>query len=126
MSVAVLLAVVLQAQPAPTPAPATDLDGGEPEYVTRPEWRLVPTSEDLARHYPRQTERAGGTATVDCVIDAWGRLQDCVVVAESPAGAGFGVATLQLTRKFRSAPTDQTGAPVEGRRVRIPMRWTFF
>lgn len=126
MSVAVLLAVLLQAQPAPTPAPATDLDGVEPEYVTRPEWRQLPTSEDMARHYPRQAGRAGGTAIVDCFIDDRGHLNACVVVAESPAGSGFGEATIHVAGQFRSAPRDKAGAPVEGRRVRIPMRWRRF
>jgi protein TonB len=75
--------------------------------------------------YPSRARDQGveGSATIDCAVAGDGRLYDCNVIAENPPGHGFGAATLSLASKFRMRPTTQSGEPVAGRRVGIPIRW---
>ena len=56
-------------------------------------------------------------------MTANGSLTGCSVVSESPAGAGFGEATIRAASKFRMRPKTVDGAPVEGARVRVPLTW---
>jgi hypothetical protein len=48
-----------------------------------------------------------GRASVDCRVLADGRLKDCRIVSEDPAGANVGSFGLQLARNTRVAPDDR-------------------
>ncbi|MGN6207479.1 energy transducer TonB [Asticcacaulis sp.] len=56
---------------------------------------FVATAKD---YYPdRALEvEVNGVANIDCVLQADGKVKDCVVVKETPAGYGFGEATIRL------------------------------
>lgn len=59
----------------------------------------------LSAAQPR--EPGQGRASVDCRVAREGRLQDCRLVSESPAGANVGAFALQLARNTRVAPDDR-------------------
>jgi protein TonB len=112
--------------PPPTlAAPQTIPPPAEP-HVVRPDWRRLPTPDQLARVYPERAKRMGitGQATLSCLVGADGGVRDCRVTAETPAGQGFGEAAMKLTRYFQMRPQTVDGTPVEGGRVQVPIRFS--
>ena len=77
----------------------------------------------MARYYPsRAAEREQeGRATISCKVTASGNLTGCSIVSESPKGAGFGSAAMQLSRLFRMSPRTVNGEATEGGTVRVPI-----
>ena len=78
-------------------------------------WIEKPSALDVRAAYPRKaaTERVEGAARLRCDVRGDGRVDACGVVAEEPAGYGFGASALLLSEKFRlgvsgSAPEDVT------------------
>ncbi|MFI4950864.1 MAG: energy transducer TonB, partial [Caulobacterales bacterium] len=57
-------------------------------------------------------------ASIHCRVTGEGRLADCQVLSESPAGAGFGPAALALSAKLKLAV--QPGSPTE---IVMPVRF---
>ena len=84
-----------------------------------------PTGDDMLRYYPEAARAAGteGAATIACTLTRRGTLEKCVVVSETPAGAGFGEATLRLADRFKMRPRTKDGRSVAGRQIRIPVIW---
>jgi TonB family protein len=72
----------------------------------KPDWLRKPTGQDVAAFFPKEAGRRGvsGTATIACKVVADGRLGDCEVIKERPAGLGFGEAALGLSKTFRMTP----------------------
>ena len=93
--------------------------------IAAPEWSSRPTGADLARLYPAQAraQRLGGMAVIQCDVTAAGALSGCAVVSETPQGAGFGAATLQMASLFQMKPKSIDGKPVAGGIVRIPVKY---
>jgi protein TonB len=60
---------------------------------------------------------------MNCVAHADGSLAPCSIVSEVPAGQGFADATLQLKDKFRLAPQQADGSPIEDRRINLRLRF---
>jgi protein TonB len=92
--------------------------------VTHPVWLHRPTPADVARFYPPRAiaRNREGTASLDCLVGADGRLA-CTVVAEDPLGWGFGAAALQLARAYQMQPATRDGVPVEARyMLRVPFQ----
>lgn len=102
----------------PPPAPPT------PSVITAPSWVERPTPHDFGRYYPQAALDAlvNGSATLDCLVAADGRLA-CTVTREEPGGFGFGEAALRLARHFRMAQETRDGQRTAGGRVRVPMRF---
>lgn len=111
--------VIFAAQIAGAPALAN-------EPVAAPQWLRRPGGHDLALAYPilAQQLELSGSATISCVVNAGGGLQDCKVVAETPDWAGFGAAALSMANLFQMRSTAADGRPVAGGAVRIPIRFT--
>ena len=110
--------------PGPPPPPAPPVPPGS-RPITNPQWLLKPTTADFTRLYPPRAREHGvsGRATLECRVRGQGTLTACSVLSESPAGMGFGEATLRIAAKFRMRPRTTDGHPVEGRRVRVAVVW---
>lgn len=103
------------AEPEPAPAPAV---------IRNPSWARQPNAEQMMRAYPdRALERGiGGTATLNCLVQANGSIAGCDVTGETPAGQGFGRAAQSLSRHFRINPRTVDGAAT-GSRVVVSLRF---
>jgi protein TonB len=117
----VLLLQATSSGPAPAPPPAVEAG---PD-VTITQWLRMPTGEDIFRVYPRHASNRyiNGFATIRCDLTAVGRLTNCAVIAERPAGEGFGVAALKLSGLFKAPEQTPDGRPIAGEHVTIPIRF---
>jgi TonB family protein len=93
--------------------------------ITGPDWAERPSGEDFARFYPRLPEwlALSGRADISCSVTKAGSLTGCEVVAEAPAGLGFGAAAVGMASLFRMKPQTLDGQPSEGGVVHIPIRF---
>lgn len=79
------------------------------DYLLRAEgvdWASRPSGEELLRAIPRQALRRGGVFHVllSCLIRPDGRVADCEVEQETPAGFQTGPAAVRLADRFRMEP----------------------
>jgi protein TonB len=90
-----------------------------------PHWERGPSQQDLRNAIPGRARNFGvsGRAVMSCALDAGGRLQECRIVEEEPAGFGFGRAALSLAAKFKLTRTTPSGTSVAGGHVSIPVRF---
>lgn len=113
---------------------ALTLGGGYAAWATQPshsrtvmdpDWSSKPSGSDLARFYPPKAFALGkeGTAVIRCRVERTGALTACAVVRETPQGAGFGKATLQMAPLFHMKPKSVGGRPVAGAMVAIPVKF---
>ena len=64
--------------------------------------------------------RVQGTASLLCTAETGGRVRDCELVGEAPAGRGFGRAALRATETIR-INTPAEGGPKVGSRTEVPV-----
>lgn len=98
---------------------------GNNALITNPDWRSRPSGADLARWYPPEAARNGvtGHAVIECRVAVSGRVEDCIVLSESPEGMGFGAATIGISSAFRMTPMRVNGQPYGETLIRLPMNW---
>ncbi len=83
-----------------------------------------PTNDEMQREYPPLAllMNIGGRAVVTCKATTEGRLDDCHLDSEEPAGLGFGAATVRASAYFTVKPARRGGTPVAAM-ITIPLRW---
>jgi TonB family protein len=127
--VASLIACGARAEPtaADPPAPA---DRARPDLplehvITNPDWLRKPTADEVSRYFPyfARIFHISGSATISCRVTKAGELAGCGVVGESPAGAGFGEAALEISSSLRMTPRMIDGEPDDGGQVTIPLHF---
>lgn len=107
---------------------ALSLSGGAvqaQDVITQPDWLHRPSARDLRGVWPTEALKKGlsGSAVIGCKVSAQGLLYDCTIVAEQPAGLGFGAAALLMAPQFVMRPMSKNGEPVAGGRIRIPIKF---
>jgi len=93
--------------------------------VVDPEWLQSADPRMAGKLFPDEAAKAGyktGVAVVDCALTHEGRLTGCSVSSENPAGLGFGAAALAITAVMIINPWTKQGDPVDGARLRMPIR----
>ncbi|UAL10402.1 TonB family protein [Caulobacter segnis] len=86
----------------------------------RPHFTVKVPRDKMKAAYPKGAT-VTGKAALDCTAADGGKLVDCKVAQENPAGQGFGQAALSVVGYERIKATDDAGAATTGRPVR-----TFF
>lgn len=81
---------------------------------------------NLRDFYPERARlgRKEGRVVLHCILKQDGVLNDCVIAEESPAGFGFGMATLRASESIRYRPLIQNGVPLEREMVKVSLVWT--
>ena len=101
----------------------TALGGQDPAsaapVIVNPSWERHP-----APHFPQGgAENVNGAEVVaNCAADAEGRVSDCRIESESPAGYGFGREVVASTSRARLA-TGRDAIP-QGARIRFTTRFS--
>jgi protein TonB len=92
--------------------------GPNGERLYDADWYRKPTQAELAYYLPRGAAPIGW-ATIACRTVADYRVDDCVELAQSPAGSGLARAVAQAAWQFRVWPPRLGGRPLVGAWVRI-------
>jgi len=97
----------------------------QPTTIVNPDWEQKPSGNEAAQYYPELAQRTGieGRATVSCLVQADGSLNDCELVSEEPAGQSFGQAALKMVGLFKMKPATVGRQPIAGARVNIPINF---
>ena len=100
--------------PMPGPQDLAGLAKQGPVPAGAVHWLSTPQGPALSRYYPERAQRLNksGAAQAVCTIATDGRLSDCAVMAEAPAGFAFGDALLKLSRFYQAAPETPAGLKV--------------
>ncbi len=86
------------------------------------DWVTRPTGRDFERHYPRRAMHSGqsGVTILCCVANEDGSLA-CESAYESPTGAGFGPAAIEIAQSFTMTQADAAIWRASGERIRVPI-----
>ncbi|MGV9009892.1 energy transducer TonB family protein [Brevundimonas sp.] len=95
-----------------------------PAVIMRANWIRQPTAEQLDRAFPDRAIQRGvsGSASLNCLVEASGRVNDCRVTNETPGGYGFGRAAQSVSRYFQISPQTVNGS-AQGSRVAMTIRF---
>lgn len=99
--------------------------GTERIYV-RPDWVVKPDETALRPYWPymRGIPVSHGRTALACRVRLSTRVENCRVLAESPARSGFGRASLIAAHIFRIRPPKLNGSPVDRALVLVTIDWT--
>lgn len=88
------------------------------EPLTSDQVRVSVYTRPGDRFYPEEAQRKGisGQASILCTVGARGKLSDCEVTSENPAGAGFGYSIRRMAQTMTIAPVAKDGSPTAGRK----------
>lgn len=109
---AVLVAASAVAAQAQTP-PEGQAAAPRPSVITMPQWMTPPSVEFPAAAMSQGITR--GRAGIDCGVQRDGRLVDCHITAEQPAGLGFGDALMKAAGEARLHPASVAHAAADAR-----------
>jgi len=80
----------------------------------------------MLRNFPPLAlkQKIVGRASLRCRVSLSGELYECSVVGESPAGAGFGIAELEIAKFMRAIPRSIDDFPEDGGYVEFGNMWS--
>lgn len=84
------------------------------KVITRPDWLVRPTPQQMASFFPRGAKARTARVTLTCTVSIDTTVRDCRVRDETPAGQGFGEAALKASKLFRMSPKTVDGQPEDG------------
>ena len=92
-----------------------------PPISAEPDWLNIPDADAVYWAYPARAiaERVEGRAVIECDVSIQGTTEHCKILEETPAGYGFGEATIAILSKSLFKPRIHCGVVVPGE-VRIP------
>lgn len=92
----------------------------------QPTYALLPGSQRMADYYPAGAveNHIDGISVLDCGWDDNGFARDCRVVAEAPAGYGFGQAMLAAMEGHIRIDLKKVTVPVDKGRFHLTYLWT--
>jgi hypothetical protein len=98
--------------------------------VLNPDWPIVGQDDvrrprNLAAPLPPAAAQANihGVATMECEVTPKGRMSDCRVVEEKPAGYGLGEATLKLADNYSTEPRTNCAGQFVPTTLRVSVAW---
>jgi TonB family protein len=97
-----------------------------PQWITEPNWLAFIDADTMTSLYPQAASQAKvdtGRGIVKCVIDRTGALTACQVDGEDPPGLGFGPAAVAAAGAFKVNLWTDDGRPVDGAKIRMPIRF---
>jgi hypothetical protein len=103
------------------------VDEAKQKRIVDPQWLIGPDVSQQATMFPPQAAAKGvttGLGYADCAVAADGALQACQPYGGEPPGLGFSQAAAKAAASMRMSPWTNAGGPVDGARVRIPIRFT--
>ncbi|PZN98729.1 MAG: energy transducer TonB, partial [Alphaproteobacteria bacterium] len=109
-------AVITRTPPEPAPVAAPP----RPPVITNPSWNRRPAGEFPERAQSRGIET--GSAVLECTVNPNGSVSGCVIISETPSGAGFGQAALTGARRAQLTPRSVDGVATGGK-VRFTTRF---
>jgi TonB family protein len=90
-----------------------------PLVLASPQWKRGPDDDAIRAAFPPKAVGVSshGQVGLVCAADAAGVMTGCRVIAETPAGLGFGEAALELSHQMAVNLWTEDGRPVEGAQV---------
>ncbi len=102
------------------------LGGQSPDRITEFNWVRFIDSDRMTEIYPAAAADAKvktGRGVVDCIVAVGGDLSACAIESEDPPGLGFGQSAITAMTAFTVNPWTDSGQPVDGAKVRVPIRF---
>ena len=94
--------------------------------LTSPRWTVTLTAAGMDSIYPQAAIKANvnsGLGVISCEVNGGGRLVECQVKREEPAGFDFGAAAMEAAKLMAMNPWTKEGDTVEGLRITLPIRF---
>ena len=88
-------------------------------------WTKKPNDSQIFARYPEAAfaERLSGVALLECTATAEGKLADCAVLEEKPAGKGFAQASLAVLDLYEIGPRERITPEMVGKKMKVPFIW---
>jgi len=97
-----------------------------PVEIHDPVWIKQIKPDSITALFPAAAIKAGykvGRASVECTVAADGTLSGCATATEDPDGFGFGEAAMEVASVMQMSPWTKQGAPAEGARINLPIKF---
>jgi hypothetical protein len=110
--------------------PVRFVDPASADFIHRrlgqPIWIQTVDQTTTQELFPAEAASRGlktGLGVVDCAVSANGALTDCKPLPADPEGAGFSEAAVRVAQVMKMSLWTQEGGPVDGARVKLPVRF---
>lgn len=89
--------------------------------VTRPDWAVKPTDQQVHGALSPENAAGDGWAIMKCQVTDKRKLAHCRTIVEGPEDRGFGKSALKLAPLFKLKPETREGKPVDGGTILVPI-----